>query len=75
MAKDTTFEHTDIKQAPWYVVPSDDKRAARLNCISHLLTRFDYQDVAPDVVVLPEMKQETYLRPPMHEQTFVPRLF
>ena len=37
MAKDTTFQYTDIKQAPWYVVPSDDKRAARLNCISHLL--------------------------------------
>ncbi len=36
MAKDTTFQYTDIKQAPWYVVPSDDKRAARLNCISHL---------------------------------------
>ena len=38
MAKDTTFQYTDIKQAPWYVVPSDDKRAARLNCISHLLS-------------------------------------
>ena len=48
MAKDTTFQYTDIKQAPWYVVPSDDKRAARLNCISHLLSQFDYEDVAPD---------------------------
>ena len=37
MAKDTTFQYTDIKQAPWYVVPSDDKKAARLNCITHLL--------------------------------------
>jgi len=75
MAKDTTFEHTDIKQAPWYVVPSDDKRAARLNCISHLLDQFDYEDVAPDVVVLPDMKHVPYLRPPMHEQTFVPQVF
>ena len=50
MAKDTTFQYTDIKQAPWYVVPSDDKQAARLNCISHLLSQFDYVDVAPDVV-------------------------
>jgi polyphosphate kinase 2 len=75
MAKDATFEHTDIKQAPWYVVPSDDKKAARLNCISHLLNRFDYQDVAPDVIVLPAMKQVPYVRPPMHEQTFVPQLF
>ena len=75
MAKDTTFQYTDIKQAPWYVVPSDDKQAARLNCINHLLAQFDYEDVAPDVVELPEMREEPYLRPPMHEQTFVPQLF
>ncbi|HET8665730.1 MAG TPA: polyphosphate kinase 2 [Nocardioides sp.] len=75
MAKDTTFQYTDIKQAPWYVVPSDDKRAARLNCISHLLSRFDYEDVAPDVVELPAMREIPYVRPPMHEQTFVPRLY
>ncbi len=75
MAKDTTFQYTDIKQAPWYVVPSDDKRASRLNCISHLLSQFDYGDVAPDVVHIPEMKRIPYVRPPMHEQTFVPRLY
>jgi polyphosphate kinase 2 len=75
MAKDTTFQYTDIKQAPWYVVPSDDKRASRLNCISHLLSQFDFQDVAPDVVSLPEMRQIPYVRPPMHEQTFVPRRY
>jgi polyphosphate kinase 2 len=71
MAKDTTFQYTDIKQAPWYVVPSDDKKAARLNCISHLLSQFDYDDVAPDVVELPVMKEMPYVRPPMGEQTFV----
>ena len=75
MAKDTTFQYTDIKQAPWYVVPSDDKRASRLNCISHLLSQFDYADLAPDVVTLPEMRHLPYVRPPMHEQTFVPHLF
>lgn len=75
MAKDTTFQYTDIKQAPWYVVPSDDKLAARLNCISHLLARFDYQDVAPERVELPAMKSFPYVRPPIHEQTFVPQLF
>ena len=75
MAKDTTFQYTDIKQAPWFVVPSDDKRAARLNCINHLLGEFDYVDVAPDVVELPVMRDMAYVRPPMHEQTFVPRLF
>lgn len=72
MAKDATFQYTDTKQAPWYVVPSDDKRAAQLNCITHLLSLFDYEDVAPEEVVLPEMKEIPYVRPPMNEQTFVP---
>ncbi len=40
-AKDTTFDHTDIKQAPWYVVPSDDKKKARLNCIGHRRPTFN----------------------------------
>jgi polyphosphate kinase 2 len=75
MAKDTTFQHTDIKQAPWYVVPSDDKRAARLNCISHLLSSFDYEDLTPPPVPLPAMREVAYVRPPMQEQTFVPQRF
>ena len=75
MAKDTTFEYTDIKQAPWYVVPSDDKKAARLNCISHLLAQIDYHDVAPEPVLLPTMRELPYVRPPMQEQTFVPQVF
>jgi len=75
MAKDTTFQYTDTKQAPWYVVPSDDKRAARLNCISHLVSQFDFGDVAPDEVELPTMKDVAYVRPPIHEQTFVPQVF
>ena len=75
MAKDTTFQYTDIKQAPWFVVPSDDKRASRLNCIQHLLSQFEYEDVAPDEVELPTMRETPYVRPPMHEQTFVPQLW
>jgi hypothetical protein len=75
MAKDTTFQFTDVKQVPWYVVPSDDKKTARLNCISHLLSQFDYQDLAPDVVKLPTMLELPYVRPPLQEQTFVPQVF
>ncbi|WP_107767954.1 polyphosphate kinase 2 [Nocardioides terrigena] len=74
-AKDVTFQYTDIKQAPWYVVPSDDKKAARLNCITHLLDQFDYEDVAPDPVVLPAVRDIPYVRTPMYEQTFVPSAF
>ena len=75
MAKDTTFQYTDIKQAPWYVVPSDDKKAARLNCISHLLSHFEYEDVTPTPVKLPDMQQIAYMRPPLQEQTFVPQIY
>jgi polyphosphate kinase 2 len=72
-AKDITFQYTDIKQAPWYVVPSDDKRSARLNCISHILAQFDYDDVLPEPVVLPEREEASYIRPPISEQTFIPQ--
>jgi polyphosphate kinase 2 len=75
MAKDTTFQYTDIKQAPWYVVPSDDKRRARLNCISHILSSIPYQDIVPDPVRLPEREDVPYIRPPMSDQTFVPHLY
>jgi polyphosphate kinase 2 len=74
-AKDMTFQFTDIKQSPWYVVPSDDKRSARLNCISHILSQFDYDDVTPDPVQLPDGEDHGYVRPPMSEQTFVPQSY
>ncbi len=41
-ARDAMFEHTDIEEAPWFVVPSNDQKTARLNCIAHLLDQFDY---------------------------------
>ena len=73
MAKDDMFAHTDIKQAPWYVVNSDVKKHARINCISHLLSMMPYTDIPRDPVVLDERPpQRGYVRPPMNEQTFVP---
>ena len=72
-AKDTMFDHTDIKQAPWYVVPSDDKKRARLNCISHILSQIPYEDITPGHIELPPREENKgYIRPPMNEQTFVP---
>ncbi|MEO1159045.1 MAG: polyphosphate kinase 2 [Pseudomonadota bacterium] len=74
-AKDMMFSHTDIKQAPWYVVASDVKKHARLNCISHLLSLIPYEDVTPDTVVLDERPEQAgYVRPPMDDQTFVPEI-
>jgi polyphosphate kinase 2 len=73
-AKDQMFAYTDIKQAPWFVVPSDDKRRARLNCISHLLSQIPYEDMTRPQIDLPERPEEKkgYIRPPMTDQTFVP---
>jgi len=75
MAKDMTFQYTDIKQAPWYVVPSDDKRRARLNTISHILSQVDYADVTPEPVAIPVMEDIPYMRPPFQEQTFVDQIY
>ncbi|MEQ8753108.1 MAG: polyphosphate kinase 2 [Coleofasciculus sp. G1-WW12-02] len=75
-AKDEMFAATDIKQSPWYVVEADDKKRARLNCISHLLSLIPYKDLTPDPMELPPRQQEwDYVRPPMSTQTFVPELF
>ncbi|MGI9644540.1 MAG: polyphosphate kinase 2 [Ilumatobacteraceae bacterium] len=74
-AKDTTFQYTDIKQAPWYVVPSDDKRRARLNCISHMLQVIPYNDIVPNPVVIPVAEDDSYIRPPVDDQTFVDELY
>jgi hypothetical protein len=70
------FRHTDIKQAPWYVVPSDDKRAARLNCMAHLLSLMPYEDLTPKPVDLPARQSDQgYVRPPVTDQTFVPQVY
>ena len=76
-AKDIMFAHTDIKQAPWYVVNSDCKKHARLNCITHLLCLIPYEDLTPREIVLTKRPRETmgYVRPPMEDQEFVPELF
>ena len=75
MAKDAMFAHTDIKQAPWYVVNSDIKKHARLNCISHLLSLIPYEEVERDPVELDERPpQRSYVRPPMDDQEFVPEV-
>ena len=75
-AKDDMFAHTDIKQAPWYVVDADDKRRARLNCISHLLSMIPYEDVTRKELELPPREDSmAYVRPPMSDQTFVPDLY
>ena len=75
-AKDAMFAHTDIKQAPWYVVNGDDKMRARLNVITHLLNMIDYEDLTPQPIVLPPRQDEGgYVRPPISDQTFIPEIY
>lgn len=74
-AKDEMFEYTDTKLSPWWVVQGDDKRRARLNCISHLLSQIQYNEVKYKKIELPPMKKEGYVRPPLTDQTFVPEVY
>ena len=75
-AKDEMFAHTDIKQAPWYVVNADDKERARLNCMHHLLSLIPYQDLTPEPITLPPRQKDSgYIRPPISDQTFVPEVY
>ena len=75
-AKDQMFAHTDTKQAPWYVVNSDIKKHARLNCIQHLLDSIPYEDLTPDPIKLSKRKSAgAYVRPPITDQSFVPEIY
>ncbi len=72
-AKDEMMVHTDIPEAPWYVVESDDKKVARLNMIAHLLSTVPYYEVQRPPLLLPPRPPSTgYLRPPKDTQTYVP---
>jgi polyphosphate kinase len=72
-AKDEMFVHTDIPEAPWYVVDSTDKRRARLNMIAHLLSTIPYYEVERSPLELPPRPKSTgYVRAPRESQTLVP---
>ena len=75
-AKDEMFAHTDIRQAPWYVVNADVKKHARLNCIRHLLGMIPYEDLTPEPIRLPHRDEGiAYVRPPITDQQFVPAVY
>jgi polyphosphate kinase len=72
-AKDEMFVHTDIPEAPWYVVESQDKRRARINMISHLLSTLPYHEVQRAPIKLPQRPpSQGYVRVPREMQTYVP---
>ena len=76
-AKGAMIVHTDSKQAPWRVLQADNKKSARLNCISHLLSMIDYGDLTstPPGELPPRPKGTDYVRAPMEEQSFMPQIW
>jgi polyphosphate kinase 2 len=75
-AKDIMMEHTSIPEAPWWVVDGDDKRRARLNTISHLLSLVPYQPVEyPEIELPPIVRDSGYQRPPIEKLNWVPQVY
>jgi polyphosphate kinase len=75
-AKDRMFARTDTEASPWFVVEADDKRTARLNLISHLLTIVPYERLdRAERVKLPPRQRRKYQRPPKRTERLVPTRF
>ena len=72
-AKDEMFVHTDIPEAPWYMVESEDKKRSRINVIAHMLSQMPYEHMEPEQVTIPERpRPRYYMRPPRDEFKYVP---
>jgi polyphosphate kinase 2 len=75
-AKEEMLERTHIPEAPWWVVQAVDKKRARLNCIAHLLSQFDYHETERREIVLPERERHPdYARRPVPPEMFVPERY
>ncbi len=75
-AKDEMFAYTDTKISPWYMVDADNKKLSRLNCIHHLLSMIPYKDLTPGPIELPPRRDSKgYVRPPLDEVTYVPKVY
>ncbi|SFI53105.1 polyphosphate kinase 2 [Celeribacter neptunius] len=75
-AKEDTFFRTNIPEAPWYIVEGNDKKRARLNCMDHLLSLFDYEEMDHDEVYLPErIYKKDYERAVLPPELYVPRKY
>ena len=73
-ARDEMFATTDTEGSPWFVVGSDDKKRARLNLISHLLSRIPYKKVHRDKIALPERQKAGHYRESTHSFKFIPEM-
>ena len=75
-AKEEMLERTSIPEAPWYIVPGNDKKRARLNCISHLLGLIPYTDIAHEPISLPDrVFNPDYERDTLPRELYVPEKY
>jgi hypothetical protein len=75
-AKEAMLGRTHIPEARWWVVPADDKKRARLNCIAHLLAQVPYGAAPQPAVTLPErMHNPEYHRGPIPKEMYVPEVY
>ena len=76
LAKETMMERTHIPEAPWWIIEADNKKAARLNCIHHLLSHVPFGEIAREPVVLPaRVHNPDYTRQPLPREMFVPAIY
>ena len=74
-ARDAMFAATDTPQSPWYVVEADDKKRARLNCISHLLNTVPWKRIAQSKVKLPPRQKPKGYKPSDWNYRFIPKKY
>jgi polyphosphate kinase 2 len=75
-AKEEMFDRTNIPEAPWWVVPANDKKRARLNCIQHLLNLVPYKEVPHETIQLPQrVFNSDYERHTLPEELYIPQVF
>ncbi|MEA1833692.1 polyphosphate kinase 2 [Methylobacterium durans] len=74
-ARDEMLAATDTERAPWYILRSDDKRRARLNCIAHILGQIPHETVAREPVTLPKRRKENAYDDALRDRRFVPDLY
>jgi polyphosphate kinase len=75
-AKEEMFQRTHIPEAPWYIVPGNDKKRARLNCIHHMLSLVPYEEVPHEPITLPErVFDPNYDRQTLPDELYVPSVY
>src|SRR5512139_1179982 len=74
-ARDAMFTATDCPETPWYVVPSNDQRKARLNCISHFLSLIPYEEVPREKIKFPKRQKQGDYEEPNYPYRVVPQIY